>query len=587
MSNLFDFSQYGYQIEKELGANRAGGRVTYLAQNISTGHKAVIKQFQFAQSGSSWSDYDAHKREVEVLRHLEHPGIPRYLDSFQTPDGFCIIQEYKAAESLAANRSFNPEELRIVAIKVLEILAYLQNRIPPIIHRDLKPGNVLVDDDLNAFLVDFGFARVGDGEVGVSSVVKGTLGFMPPEQLFNRQLSEASDLYGLGMTLICLLTHTKTDDIGTLVDISYRVKFKHLVPKLSFPWVKWLEKMVEPRVADRFLNAREALQALPTSPLHPPEIRLSHSELNLTATKVGQILSHPIDITNFVPEVILTGTWNIQKHPHDPLKEDGSHLWIRIAPQQFKGNQVQCQLEVDTSKLMASQMYCRTLVLNTNAFPPTYSIRLQVQTARIPIQSIKRSLLPLFTLFVSILIGGHLLLRIALPETLTFALLGVVSVGLSLGTVIGLQGSAWTLKSAGVMVGSNLTALTTGCFGLLTFLGAWLFLDQLFGSWNVLLYGLIPGMFGGWLLGLGTGLTVEKLLKEHIFKTNAIALVLLTSFLAISLAIGSITGFGHPLTFLTAAILFIALGSLLVNVSLDHTRRIAYYRRLERNRIRP
>ncbi|MGP1383509.1 MAG: serine/threonine protein kinase [Thainema sp.] len=587
MNNLLNFSKYGYHIEKELGANRAGGRVTYLATDISTNQKVVIKQFQFAQFGSDWSDYDAHKREVEVLHNLNHPGIPRYLNSFQTADGFCIVQEYKAAESLVASRSFHPEELKTIAIKILEILAYLQNRIPPIVHRDLKPDNVLVDENLNVFLVDFGFARIGDGEVGVSSVVKGTLGFMPPEQLFNRQLTEASDLYGLGMTLICLLTHTKTDDIGTLVDISYRVKFKHLVPKLSFPWVKWLEKMVEPRVADRFLNAREALKALPNSPLHPPEVRLSHSELHLHATRINQILTHSIEIRNFVPEVILTGAWKVQKHPNDPLNTDGSHVWIHIDPQKFEENRAQCCIEVDTSKLMAGEIYSRTLILDTNAFPQTYSVRLQVHTARIPIRSMQNFLLPLCKLFVSVLVGGHLLLWIALSETLTYSQLGVINAGLSLGAIVGLQGAAWTLKSAGAINGSNLTTVTTACLGFSSLIGIWLFMDKLFGSWDIIFYGLTVGIFGGWLLGLVTGLTVERLLKEQILKTTAIALVLLTSFLSISLAIGLVTGFSHPLVLLTTAILLIALGSLLVNASLDHTKRIAYYRRLERNRIRP
>ena len=64
--------------------------------------------------------------------------------------------------------------------------------------------------------MDFGFARIGDGEVGVSSVVKGTLGFMPPEQIFNRQLTEASDLYGLGMTLICF-NHQYPDRPGGFI----------------------------------------------------------------------------------------------------------------------------------------------------------------------------------------------------------------------------------------------------------------------------------------------------------------------------------------------------------------------------------
>ncbi|NER32097.1 MAG: hypothetical protein F6J89_31965, partial [Symploca sp. SIO1C4] len=95
MNKFPEFECQGYQVEKELGSNRAGGRVTYLARVITNRQPVVIKQFQFVKSDSSWSDYNAHEREIQVLQGLKHSGIPRYLDSFETPDGFCMVQEYK------------------------------------------------------------------------------------------------------------------------------------------------------------------------------------------------------------------------------------------------------------------------------------------------------------------------------------------------------------------------------------------------------------------------------------------------------------------------------------------------------------
>ncbi len=263
MSEFPDFSSHGYQIVRELGHNRAGGRVTYLAVQTQTEQQVAIKQFQFARDGANWEEYDAYQREIQVLQQLNHSGIPRYLDSFQTPTGFCMVQEYKEASSLAAvGRGFTPDEVKKIAVAVLEILAYLQRQVPPVIHRDIKPENILIDGQGNVYLVDFGFARVGAGEVAASSVVKGTLGFMPPEQLFNRQLTAASDLYGLGATLICLLTGTKSTDIGNLVDGAYRIPVKQLLPHLSSEFIGWLQKMAEPNVKDRFPDAAGALQAL-------------------------------------------------------------------------------------------------------------------------------------------------------------------------------------------------------------------------------------------------------------------------------------------------------------------------------------
>jgi serine/threonine protein kinase len=262
MNTFPDFSNYGYQVIRELGHNRAGGRVTYLATEINTQKSVAVKQFQFAQTGANWTQYQACEQEIQILRELDHPNIPRYLDSFQTASGFCMVQEYKNADSLATLGKLTPQRIKQIAISVLEILKYLQNRVPPVIHRDLKPENILVDDRLNVSLVDFGFARIGGGEVAASSVVKGTLGFMPPEQMFNRQLTVASDLYSLGATLICLLTGINSTEIGSLMDDTGRINFKNRLPQLTPEFLDWLQKMVEPNFKHRYPAADAALNAL-------------------------------------------------------------------------------------------------------------------------------------------------------------------------------------------------------------------------------------------------------------------------------------------------------------------------------------
>jgi uncharacterized protein YjbI with pentapeptide repeats/serine/threonine protein kinase len=262
VSDYPDFSSHGYQVTRELGRNREAGRITYLATAQNLDQQVVIKEFRFALADANWSGFKAYQREIEVLQQLEHPRIPRYLDCFETQVGFCLVQEYKNAPSLVERRSFNPEDIKQIALSVLEILVYLQRRTPPIIHRDIKPENILVDKQLNAYLVDFGFARIRGGEMALSSVAAGTPGFMPPEEQFGRPLTEASDLYSLGATLICLLTGIRSVDIGTLIDDDYRFDFKRLVPNLNPNFISWLEKMVAPNVKQRFDNATVALEAL-------------------------------------------------------------------------------------------------------------------------------------------------------------------------------------------------------------------------------------------------------------------------------------------------------------------------------------
>ncbi|NEO99271.1 MAG: protein kinase [Symploca sp. SIO2E9] len=284
MRNYQNFYRHNYQVQQDLGENCAGGCLTYLATPLAqekTENKLVlIKEFKFGHSGTSWADYEAHQREKQWLQQLNHPGIPGYLDSFETLTGFCLVQEYKQAISLTEQSYWKPEEVKEIAIAVLEILVYLQQQHPPLIHRDIKPENILVEQcwhhpanslqngdsernyQLRAYLVDFGQACQANGEAGADNAVKTTLGLTPPEQLLNQPLTAAYDLYGLGATLICLLSGMKSTEIGKLVDHAYRLQFQHLLPQLSQQFLEWLEKMVAPNLKHRYSNAAVALAAL-------------------------------------------------------------------------------------------------------------------------------------------------------------------------------------------------------------------------------------------------------------------------------------------------------------------------------------
>jgi serine/threonine protein kinase len=412
MSNFPDFSQHGYQIISQLGENHLGGRVTYLAERQTSAtqtDRVVIKQFQFALMGATWAEYDAYSQEITMLCQLNHPGIAKYIDAFQTPDGFCMVQEYLNAESLATPRCWTPKQIKQIGVAVLKILVYLQSQNPPIIHRDIKPENILVDEQMQVYLVDFGFARMGGGEIAASSVVKGTMGFMPPEQLFNRHLTTASDLYGLGGTLICLLTGTKSIDIGNLIDADYRINFRHLVPPVKRGLINWLEKLTDPRLTHRYSSAASALAALqPIDVDRLPKVRFSHQSLEITATEFGQILTQTITITNPIPETTLSGRFSVAPHPSDPPHTPYDHAWISFHPQHFSGNEVDCQITIDTSKLVANETYTREIVLHSNSASDYDSFIVQLNTAAVPTDT-KISYGLLLIIFVSACFGGFYL----------------------------------------------------------------------------------------------------------------------------------------------------------------------------------
>ena len=257
-----DFASYGYQILAELGRNREGGRITWQAKNIIRQETVVIKQFCFAIAGSSWSGYKAYEQEIVVLQKLQHPGIPKYLDRFETLDGFCLVQEYISAESLNNFRQLTVTEVKQIALKILNILIYLQQQNPPILHRDIKPENILISESLDIYLIDFGFASLGTKEVSASSVFKGTPGFIAPEQM--NRTSLASDNYSLGVTLVCLLSDRDIREICayTTEDEPYQLPLKTILPNLEPSLRLWLEKMTEAKASRRFPNAQVAKNSL-------------------------------------------------------------------------------------------------------------------------------------------------------------------------------------------------------------------------------------------------------------------------------------------------------------------------------------
>lgn len=261
-SHLATHHLSNYRIQRELGKNREGGRITYLATHQDGESLVVLKQFRFAQSDANWSGFKSHEREIKILRAINHPQVPCYIDSFETDDGFCLVQEYKKAPSLAERTNFTTHQIKQLSLSILKVLADLQQQSPPIIHRDLKPENILVDEKLQAYLIDFGLAKSNDSKLAVSSVVAGTPGFISPESFFNRPLTMAADLYSVGATIVALLTQTPSTNISDLLDDNYRFNLTNHLPQVSLSFVTWLEKMVAPNPLNRFPDAMTALQAL-------------------------------------------------------------------------------------------------------------------------------------------------------------------------------------------------------------------------------------------------------------------------------------------------------------------------------------
>ena len=258
--SLPDLRTHGYLVTKLLGQNVEGGRMTWLgclADDAS--QKVVLKQFSFLRPDASWSGYKSHLREIEVLELLDDPRVPEVLGHFESDHGFFMVQRHCPALNLAElKQPWNSAAVAKLATDLLDLLDLLHTQRPMILHRDLKPRNILYDPKrAQVYLVDFGLGRIGASS-GASSVAVGTPGFMAPEQMLGKEIDGRSDLYGLGMTCVALLSGVAHKETHDLLDMSMQVNLGLLSPNTPRAMRDWLKKMTAPNPSARFGSAKEA-----------------------------------------------------------------------------------------------------------------------------------------------------------------------------------------------------------------------------------------------------------------------------------------------------------------------------------------
>ncbi len=258
-----DIIKERYQILNLLG--QGGIASTYAADDLTLAQQVAIKILSLRQL-KDWKALELFEREGKVLAQLNHPAIPNYLDYFQldTNDDrrFYIVQEIAPGQSLQdwVKSGWRPTELEVreIAKQLLDILVYLHQLTPPVVHRDIKPQNIIRQSDGKVFLVDFGAVQdTYRHTITSGSTIVGTYGYMAPEQ-FRGQAKPPTDLYGLGATLLFLLTH---QDPADFPEKRMKIDFRPYV-NLSPEFAEWLETMLEPVIEDRFKSAAEALAVL-------------------------------------------------------------------------------------------------------------------------------------------------------------------------------------------------------------------------------------------------------------------------------------------------------------------------------------
>ncbi len=149
------------------------------------------------------------EREANLLATLHHPSIPRIYDYFSAESRSYLVLEFVHGKDMEAiindTNGFLPENQVLTwAVELCDVLDYLHKHKPdPIIFRDMKPSNVMINNNGDIILVDFGIAKTFQS--GIKGTMIGTEGYSPPEQ-YRGEATPAADIYALGATLHHALT---------------------------------------------------------------------------------------------------------------------------------------------------------------------------------------------------------------------------------------------------------------------------------------------------------------------------------------------------------------------------------------------
>lgn len=234
-----------YRILGRVGQGGMGA--VYQAEDIHlAGNTWAIKEMSDAaltDAAERAEALEAFRREARFLAALDHPNLPKVVDSFEDGGKQYLVMEFVDGQTLeeiaaAAGRPLPEDLVLALGEDLCRVLEYLHGQQPPIIFRDLKPANIMIDRAGMVKLIDFGIARLFTPGKSRDTTSLGTRGYAAPEQYGKGQTDARSDIYALGATLHFLLTlRDPAND------------------PLNFPAVRALNPSVSPALNDVIMRA--------------------------------------------------------------------------------------------------------------------------------------------------------------------------------------------------------------------------------------------------------------------------------------------------------------------------------------------
>jgi serine/threonine protein kinase len=315
---MSDLSYIGpYQILNMIGE---GGMATvYRAIQPSIGREVAIKVLPpyFLQHGSF---LDRFNLEVKVIARLQHPRILPVYDSGEHNGQPYIVMAYITGGTLAAtieNRRLPMNEAAHYTRQIAEGLSFSHRR--GVIHRDLKPSNVLLDEENNVYLADFGIAKVIESATHLTEDgFVGTASYMPPEILSGGDTTKQVDVYALGVTLYQMLSGRLPYNAGNSIGMLYAhvhnpvPNVRDLRPELPEAVQQVIEHAMAKDPALRTPGAHELWmelqQAMSVAVVEVPNAISTPTELGYSASALNYGETPPLkgeDLPETVPDFAL------------------------------------------------------------------------------------------------------------------------------------------------------------------------------------------------------------------------------------------------------------------------------------------
>ena len=233
----------GYLFEEALGSGSFGavyrvskGKTTYAAKVLAETY--ILEEFK--------SEQNRITREIDVLKNVKGKNLIKYQEDFYFKNEFGVIEyvivmEYFEGRTLRSylRRDIDLDTLISVFVSVLQGVRELHNTIienEGIIHRDLKPDNIMIDDELNVKIIDYGLSKIIDfSSITSTGTQIGSPLYMAPEQLRDsKHIDYRADIYALGIILYEMLTQNIPYKATTLPELLLKILNDPIIPPRQY-----------------------------------------------------------------------------------------------------------------------------------------------------------------------------------------------------------------------------------------------------------------------------------------------------------------------------------------------------------------